>query len=213
MIVDESASSNEYVWVFPNELERSLWIREFLQRQYSFHQLIYPNFLLFTQMNFQEGINADKQQVIAIVYPGRFVLCSETMFDEVDLRKYSSLSKFLLRDEPMRFDRSYLAYQKTSEFYGVLLCLVNHRFLYLSSPVTKLTDYLYSSLRQATKVNTLTDLNGQILTSQGIPVIVERFINFIFEHGLLTKGKWDEQLNPLEKRSIRQKIEPQRVTR
>lgn len=95
VIVDESTSSNEYVWVFPNELERSLWIREFLQRQYSFHQLINPNFLLFTQINFQEGINADKQQVIAIVYSGRFVLCSETMFDEVDLRKYSSLSRSL----------------------------------------------------------------------------------------------------------------------
>jgi hypothetical protein len=39
------------------------------------------------------------------------------------------------------------------------------------------------------KVKTLTDLNNQILTSQNIPVIVERFIYFIFEHGLQTKGK------------------------
>ena len=48
---------------------------------------------------------------------------------------------------------------------------------------------LHSCLHQAIKVKTLTDLNKQILTSQNIPVIVERFINFIFEHGLQTKGK------------------------
>jgi hypothetical protein len=46
------------------------------------------------KLNVQEGINAEKQQVIAIVYSGRFVICSDTIFDEVDLRKYSSLSKF-----------------------------------------------------------------------------------------------------------------------
>jgi hypothetical protein len=50
-------------------------------------------------------------------------------------------------------------------------------------------DMLYSCLRQAIKVKTLNDLNKQILTSQNIPVIVERFINFIFEYGLQTKGK------------------------
>ena len=97
-IVDERTSSNEYVWVFPNQLERSLWIRELLKRQYSFHQLIYPDFLLLTKMNIQEGINADKQQVIVIVYPGRFVICSDTMFDEIDLRKYSNLGKVARRD-------------------------------------------------------------------------------------------------------------------
>jgi hypothetical protein len=47
---------------------------------------------------------------------------------------------------------------------------------------------LYSCLREATKVKTLTDLNCQILTSQNVPVLVERFINFIFEHGLESKG-------------------------
>ena len=46
------------------------------------------------KLNVQEGMNAEKQQVIAIVYSGRFVICSDTIFDEVDLRKYSSLSKF-----------------------------------------------------------------------------------------------------------------------
>ena len=50
-------------------------------------------------------------------------------------------------------------------------------------------DMLYSCLRQAIKVKTLTNLNEQILTAQNIPVIVERFINFLFEHGLQTKGK------------------------
>jgi hypothetical protein len=49
-------------------------------------------------------------------------------------------------------------------------------------------DMLYSCLRQAIKVKTLHDLNKQILTSQNIPVIVERFSNFIFEYGLQTKG-------------------------
>jgi hypothetical protein len=48
---------------------------------------------------------------------------------------------------------------------------------------------LYSSLRQAIQVKTLKDLDKQILTSQNIPVIVERFINFIFKFGLQTKGK------------------------
>ena len=48
---------------------------------------------------------------------------------------------------------------------------------------------LYSCLREATKVKTLMDLNCQILTSQNVPVLVERFINFIFEHGLESKGK------------------------
>jgi hypothetical protein len=83
----------------------------------------------------------------------------------------------------------YLAYQKSEEFTGVVLCLVSNRFLYLSSPISKLTDMLYSCLREATKVKTLTDLNCQILTSQNVPVLVERFINFIFEHGLESKGK------------------------
>jgi hypothetical protein len=96
LIVDEQTSFNEYVWIFPNELERALWIRELLKRQYSFHQLIYSDFILLTKLNVQEGINAEKQQAIAIVYPGRFVICSDTIFDEVDLRKYCSLSKFLL---------------------------------------------------------------------------------------------------------------------
>lgn len=81
-----------------------------------------------------------------------------------------------------------LAYQKSEEFNGVVLCLVSNRFLYLSSPISKLTDMLYSCLREATKVKTLTDLNCQILTSQNVPVIVERLINFIFEHGLESKG-------------------------
>ena len=49
---------------------------------------------------------------------------------------------------------------------------------------------LYSCLREATKVKTLTDLNCQILTSQNVPILVERFINFIFEHGLESKGKF-----------------------
>ena len=96
LIVDEQTSSNEYVWVFPNELERSLWIREIIKRQYSYHQLIYSDFILLMKLNIHEGINAEKQQVIAIVYPGRFVICSDTIFDEVDLRKYTSLSKFHL---------------------------------------------------------------------------------------------------------------------
>ena len=47
---------------------------------------------------------------------------------------------------------------------------------------------LFTCLRQATKVKTLTDLNSQVLTSQNVPVIVERFINFIFEYGLESKG-------------------------
>lgn len=47
---------------------------------------------------------------------------------------------------------------------------------------------LFSCLRQATKVKNLSDLNCQILTSQNVPVIVERFINFVFEHGLESKG-------------------------
>jgi hypothetical protein len=94
LIVDEQTSFNEYVWIFPNELERSLWIRELLKRQYSFNQLIYPDFILLTKLNVQEGINAEKQQAIALVYQGRFVICSDTIFDEVDLRKYCSLSKF-----------------------------------------------------------------------------------------------------------------------
>lgn len=81
-----------------------------------------------------------------------------------------------------------VAYQKSDEFTGVVLCLVSNRFLYLSSPIAKLTDLLYSCLREATKVKSLTDLNCQILTSQNIPVIIERFINFIFEHGLESKG-------------------------
>jgi hypothetical protein len=123
------------------------------------------------KLNIQEGINAEKQQVIAIIYPGRFVICSDTIYDEVDLRKYSSLN-----------------YQKNEDFTCVILCLVSNRFLYLSSPIIKLTDMLYSCLHQAIRVKTLTDLNKQILTSQNIPVIVERFINFIFEHGLQTKG-------------------------
>ncbi|UJR21346.1 hypothetical protein I4U23_024439 [Adineta vaga] len=171
LIVDEQTSTNEYVWVFPNELERSVWIREIIKREYSYHQLIYSDFILLMKLNVQEGINAEKQQVIAMVYSGRFVLCSDTTFDEVDLRKYSSLT-----------------HQKTPEFTGVVLCLVSNRFLYLSSPITKLTNMLYSCLHQAIQVHTLTDLNKQILTSQNIPVIVERFINFIFEHGLQTKG-------------------------
>ncbi|CAF3403123.1 unnamed protein product [Rotaria sp. Silwood1] len=171
LIVDEQTSFNEYVWIFPNELERALWIRELLKRQYSYHQLIYSDFILLTKLNVQEGINAEKQQVIAVVYPGRFVICSDTIFDEVDLRKYCSLT-----------------YQKSEEFTGVVLCLVSNRFLYLSSPISKLTDMLYSCLREATKVKTLTDLNCQILTTQNVPVIVERFINFIFEHGLESKG-------------------------
>ncbi|UJR28095.1 hypothetical protein I4U23_009350 [Adineta vaga] len=171
LIVDEQTSFNEYFWIFPNELERALWIRELLKRQYSYHQLIYSDFILLTKLNVQEGINAEKQQAIAIVYPGRFVICSDTIFDEVDLRKYCSLT-----------------YQKSEEFIGVVLCLVSNRFLYLSSPISKLTDMLYSCLREATKVKTLTDLNCQNLTSQNVPVLVERFINFIFEHGLESKG-------------------------
>ncbi|CAF0962222.1 unnamed protein product [Adineta ricciae] len=171
LIVDEQASFNEYFWIFPNELERALWIRELLKRQYSYHQLIYSDFILLTKLNVQEGINAEKQQAIAVVYPGRFVICSDTIFDEVDLRKYCSLT-----------------YQKSQEFVGVVLCLVSNRFLYLSSPISKLTDMLYSCLREATKVKTITDLNRQILTSQNVPVLVERFINFIFEHGLESKG-------------------------
>lgn len=95
LIVDEQASFNEYVWIFPNELERALWTRELLKRQYHYHQLIYSDFILLTRLNVQEGINAEKQQAIAIVYDGRFVICSDTLFDEVDLRKYSSLSTFL----------------------------------------------------------------------------------------------------------------------
>ncbi|CAF4181505.1 unnamed protein product, partial [Rotaria sp. Silwood2] len=172
IIVDDQTSSiNEYVWVFPNDLERSLWIREIIKRQYCYYQLIYSDFILLMKLNIQEGINAEKQQVIAIVYSGRFVICSDTIFDEVNLRKYSSLN-----------------YQKTKEFTGVVLCLVSNRFLYLSSPIIKLMDMLYTCLRQAIKVKTLTNLNEQILTSQNIPVIVERFINFLFEHGLLSKG-------------------------
>ncbi|CAF0890451.1 unnamed protein product [Rotaria sp. Silwood1] len=171
IIVDDQTSINEYVWVFPNDLERSLWIREIIKRQYSYHQLIYSDFILLMKLNIQEGINAEKQQVIAIVYPGRFVICSDTIFDEVDLKKYSRLT-----------------YQKTEEFTGVILCIVSRRFLYLSSPIIKLMDMLYTCLRQAIKVKTLTNLNEQILTSQNIPVIVERFITFLFEHGLLSKG-------------------------
>ncbi|CAF1367503.1 unnamed protein product [Adineta steineri] len=171
LIVDEETSTNEYVWVFPNDFERSIWIHEIIKREYSYHQLIYPNFILLMKLNVQEGMNAEKQQVIAIVYSGRFVICSDTIYDEVDLRKYSSLT-----------------YQKSKEFTGVVLCLISNRFLYLSSPIIKLTDMLYSCLREAIQVRTLTDLNKQILTSQNIPVIVERFINFIFEHGLQTKG-------------------------
>lgn len=70
----------------------------------------------------------------------------------------------------------------------MILSLISKRFLYLSSPISKLVETLYSCLRQATVVTTLKDLNKQILTSQNIPVIVERFINFLFEHGLLSKG-------------------------
>lgn len=95
LIVDEQTSFNEYVWIFPNELERALWIRELLKRQYSYNQLIYSDFILLTKLNVQEGINAEKQQVVAVVYPGRFVICSDTIFDEVDLRKYCSLSKYI----------------------------------------------------------------------------------------------------------------------
>ncbi|CAF1123407.1 unnamed protein product [Adineta ricciae] len=171
LIVDDRISTNEYECVFASEIERSVWIREIIKREYSYHQLIYPNFILLMKLNVQEGINAEKQQVIAIVYAGRFVLCSDTIFDEVDLRKYSSLT-----------------YQKTREFTGVILCLVSNRFLYLSSPISKLTNMLYSCLREAVQVRTLTDINQQILTSQNIPVIVERFVNFIFERGLQTKG-------------------------
>ena len=95
LIVDEQTSFNEYVWIFPNELERALWTRELLKRQYTYHQLIYSDFILLTKLNVQEGINAEKQQAIALVYDGRFVICSDTIFDEVDLRKYCSLSKHI----------------------------------------------------------------------------------------------------------------------
>jgi hypothetical protein len=69
-------------------------MREIIKRQYPYYQLIYTDFLLLMKLNIQEGINAEKQQVIVIVYSGRFVICSDTIFDEVDLKKYSSLSKF-----------------------------------------------------------------------------------------------------------------------
>lgn len=95
LIVDQIHSSNEYAWVFPDELERSVWIREFLQRQFSFYPLIYPDFTLLTQIHCQEGVNGEKQQMIAIIYAQHLVLCSDTKFDEIDLRKYSSLSKEL----------------------------------------------------------------------------------------------------------------------
>lgn len=94
IVVDDSTTLNEYAWVFPNDLERSLWIREIIKRQFRYYQLIYSDFILLMKLNVQEGINAEKQQVIGIVYSGRFVIYSERMFDEVDLRKYSSLSKF-----------------------------------------------------------------------------------------------------------------------
>ena len=100
LIVDEQTSFNEYVWIFPNELERALWIRELLKRQYPYHQLIYSDFMLLTQLNVQEGINAEKQQAIAVVYSGRFVICSDTIFDEVDLRKYCSLSRLFRTARP-----------------------------------------------------------------------------------------------------------------
>lgn len=54
---------------------------------------------------------------------------------------------------------------------------------------------LYSCLREATKVKTLTDLDCQILSSQNVPVLVERFINFVFEHGLESKGKLISAMN------------------
>lgn len=96
-VVDQS-STKKYSCVFASELERSVWIREILKREYSYHQCIYPDFLVLMRLNVQEGINAEKQQVTAVVYAGRFVICSDTVFDEVDLRKYSSLSKSTLRD-------------------------------------------------------------------------------------------------------------------
>ena len=93
LIVDEPTSYNEYVWIFSSGFERALWIQELLKRQYPYQQLISPDFTLLTKLNVQEGINAEKQQAIASVYAGRLVICSDTIFDEVDLRKYSSLSK------------------------------------------------------------------------------------------------------------------------
>ena len=92
-------------------------------------------------------------------------------------------------DAPVSSNPFVSVHQKSDEFVGVILCCVSNRFLYLSSPISKLTDMLYASLRQATKVKSLTHLNSQILTSQNIPVIVDRFLNFIFEHGLQTKGQ------------------------
>ncbi|CAF1443614.1 unnamed protein product, partial [Didymodactylos carnosus] len=171
LIVDDRGVIEDYKWIFPNEIERALWIRELLKRQYTFHQLIYSDFILLTKLSVQEGINSEEQQATAIVYPARFVICSDTLFDEVDLRKYCSLT-----------------YQKNDEFTGIVLCLVSNRFLYLSSSIPKLTDMLFGCLKEAIKVKSLNDLRGQILTSQNVPVIIERFINFIFEHGLETKG-------------------------
>ena len=94
LIVDGATTANEYAWVFPSELDRSVWIRELVRRRYAYHEVIYPDFILLTQINLQEGINSEKQQVTALVYPGRLALCTDTMFDEVDLRKYSSLSEY-----------------------------------------------------------------------------------------------------------------------
>lgn len=103
LIVDGRSTSTEYSWIFPNELDRSIWIRELIKRRYSYYQVIYPDFILLTEINLQEGINAEKQQMTAIVYSGRLVLCTDTVFDEIDLRKYSSLSKESFACQPLSF--------------------------------------------------------------------------------------------------------------
>ena len=93
LIVDQITRSNEYVWVFPEESQRSFWIRAFLQRQFSYHALISPNFIFLTQIHLQQGFNAEKQQMTVVVYPQSVVLCSDMTFDKIDLRKTSNLSK------------------------------------------------------------------------------------------------------------------------
>ncbi|XP_042145948.1 arf-GAP with Rho-GAP domain, ANK repeat and PH domain-containing protein 3 [Ixodes scapularis] len=121
-------------------------------------------------------------QVATVVLRGRFLAVGVAGSSEVvDLRRVMSVGKVLP-------DQTYLTYGGAQERGLSFQVRLPGRVLYLQADQPRHTDAWLASVSRAWRTPPDPALSDQYLTQDGLPVAVERCINFVSTHGTLLTG-------------------------
>ncbi|KAK6173548.1 hypothetical protein SNE40_016977 [Patella caerulea] len=196
-----TSKNNQRIYLFAadNERERILWLQ-------ALAKLICPVVVMdhVGMMDFSLAGNFYMKDSVAeewrktwVMLNGRnfFYLTKESKLESVDLRKASSI----------KHQSSETGCSKCTEVGYHFVVNAPGRALYIQADLSRDTERLRNIIENAIKGSGIT-LEDQQLTSDNVPVIVDRCINFITNNGLRTRGIYRESATNSRVQSLLQEL-------